>query len=130
MGSLQTSVTALAWWIRRLALLCLLAAPGAAYVLGLRAGAWELRYLMDMPPGALYMSARTHAVWQRFNTPEGQQTIGFVRIPDPEQARLVQLFGGSPAAAKPAAPAKPEPPKPPDEKKPETPSDDGKEKKR
>lgn len=60
-----------------------------AVVLGRWWGERDLRVLLDMPQGGLYLSARHQAVFQKLQP----QTVSWLRIPDPAQARLMRLFG-------------------------------------
>ena len=58
--------------------------------IGIFLGRRELIYLMNMPSGAMHMSSTTGALWSK--PPENSQTLVFLRIPDPDQARVVNLF--------------------------------------
>ncbi len=51
-------------------------------------GEWELFYLMDLPQGGVTLSHRTNAYWHKMPN----DTLRFVVIPDPRQARTTQVF--------------------------------------
>lgn len=82
----------------------LLLGAGLCYVVGVhvgfRLGMSDLHYLMEMPTGGIYMSSNTGAVWSKLSA----QQIHFVRVPNPEQARLIRLFNPVPAGAPPPPP--------------------------
>ena len=46
---------------------------------------------MEMPSGGMHMSEATGAVWSKM--PNNFQLLHFLRIPDPKQARVMNLFG-------------------------------------
>jgi hypothetical protein len=65
---------------------------GSCLVVGFQAGRWwgewEMNYLMDVPQGGIVLSHRTGAYWHKMDN----NTMRFVRIPNPRQARATQMF--------------------------------------
>ena len=51
-------------------------------------GEWELNYLMSIPQGGMVLSHRTGASWFKLDN----NTMRFMRVPDPRQARIAQIF--------------------------------------
>lgn len=58
------------------------------YLKGYENGSFELKYLMTLPDGGLYMSSETASVWSAMNG----NALSWVKIPPPEVARIIKTF--------------------------------------
>lgn len=76
------------WTLFRVAALGLLL--GGAYRLGAFMGAEDFDALLELPPGGVYLSTRTHTIVAA--SPDNPQWLHLTRVPTPKQARLVRLF--------------------------------------
>ena len=67
------------------------------YKYGFQDGNWEIKYVMSLPAGGLYMSFETQAIWSGLPN----QMVAFTRIPPPHVAQLMKNFE-APDRSKPA----------------------------